>query len=255
MLLAVDVGNTNITCGVFDGKNIKDKFRLTTGLKKTSDEYGIVIMNLLTIKGIKAEAIEAVIISSVVPDMMHSLKNAIRKYLEIEPIIVGPGVKTGISIKTDNPREVGADRIVDSVSAFREYGGSVLIVDFGTATTYDIVNEKGEFVYAVTAPGVRISADALWKQAAKLPRIEIDKPKTILAKNTITSMQAGVFFGCIGQVEYIIQKMKEEYKKDVKVVATGGLGRMIAAETDVIDVYDSELTLKGLYYIYELQEK
>lgn len=252
MLLVVDVGNTNITVAVYQGEEKKASFRLRTKTERTSDEYGVILVNLLKEREVKKEDIEDVIVSSVVPNLMYSLLNSIYKYFGIQPMIVEPGLKTGISILADNPREVGADRIVDAVGAYEVYGGPVLVIDFGTATTYDLISEKGAFLAGITSPGIRICADALWKQAAKLPEIQIEKPKSILAKNTITSMQAGLVYGYIGQVEYIIDKVKEESGiKDLKVVATGGLGRIIAGETDKIDVYDPELTFKGLCLIYE----
>ncbi|RRD95927.1 type III pantothenate kinase [Clostridiales bacterium COT073_COT-073] len=252
MLLVIDVGNTNITVAVYQNKENKGSFRLRTKTERTSDEYGVILVNLLKEREVEKSMIEDVIISSVVPNLMYSLRNAIYKYFGVNPMIVEPGLKTGISIHTDNPKEVGADRIVDAVAAYNEYGGPVLIIDFGTATTYDLISEKGVFEAGITSPGIRISADALWTQAAKLPEIQIEKPKSILAKNTITSMQAGLVYGYIGQVEYIIEKVKEETGiKDLKVVATGGLGRIIAGETDKIDIYDPDLSFKGLYYIYE----
>ena len=182
---------------------------------------------------------------------MHSLTNGIRKYFNLEPMIVGPGVKTGISIKTENPKEVGADRIVDIAAAYHIYGGPALVIDFGTATTYDYVNEFGEFEFGVTSPGIEICAQALWTQAAKLPEIEIKKPESIVCRNTITSMQGGLVFGYIGQTEYIIKKVKEQVGKDLKVIATGGLGRIIFNETDMIDVYDPDLGFKGMKIIYQ----
>lgn len=252
MLLVIDVGNTNITVAVYDGKENKGSFRLRTKTERTSDEYGVILVNLLREREVSKEEIDDVIISSVVPNLMYSLLNAIYKYFNVNPMIVEPGLKTGISIHTDNPREIGADRIVDAVAAYNEYGGPVLVIDFGTATTYDLISEKGVFEAGITSPGIRISADALWKQAAKLPEIQIEKPKSILAKNTITSMQAGLVYGYIGQVEYIIDKVREESGfKNLKVVATGGLGRIVAGETDKIEVYDPELTFKGLCWIYE----
>lgn len=252
MILTVDVGNTNITFGVYKQQEMKATFRMMTKTPRTSDEYGITIMQLLNQKKIGCEEIEGTIIASVVPDIMHSLTGGILRYVGNQPLIVGPGVKTGIKIATENPRAIGADRIVDAVAAFVKYGGPVLVLDFGTATTYDLVTEDGSFAAGITAPGIRISSDALWKQTAKLPNIEIKKPKSILAQETISSMQAGLVYGQIGQTEYIIKKVKEESKlTDLKVVATGGLGRLIADETKEIDIYDGALTLDGLRIIYE----
>ena len=187
-----------------------------------------------------------------VPGVMHSLTGALVRYIGTTPVIVGPGVKTGIRITSDNPREIGPDRIVDVVAAYELYGGPVLVLDFGTATTYDLVTEDGCFGVGITAPGIRISAKALWEDTAKLPEIEIKKPDSILAKETITSMQAGLVYGQIGQTEYIIrQVMKETGYENLKVVATGGLGRIIADATDMIQIYDRNLTLEGLRIIYE----
>ncbi|MDE7367867.1 MAG: type III pantothenate kinase [Lachnospiraceae bacterium] len=254
MLVTIDVGNSNITIGLFDEDTIKGTFRMTTKIPRTSDEYGIFLTDLLTARKVDSKEIKAVIIASVVPDVMHSLTSGILKYFHVKPIIVGPGIRTGIKLATENPREMGADRIVDAVAAYELYGGPVLVIDFGTATTHDLVLADGSLVAGVTSPGIRISANALWNNAAKLPEIEIRKPESILAKNTVTSMQAGLIYGCIGQTEYIIRRMKEEAGlKEMKVVATGGLGKIISKETDAIDVYDSDLTLKGLKLIYEKQ--
>ena len=251
MIFVIDVGNTNMTMGVFCGEKLAATFRIMTKTPRTSDEYGIMITQLLKNNGIEISDIEGAIIASVVPDVMHSLTSSIIRYLHTKPIIVGPGVKSGIKVATEDPRGIGADRIVDAVAAYVKYGGPVLVLDFGTATT-----EDGRFTAGITAPGIRISSEALWKETAKLPNIEIRKPKTILAQETITSMQAGLMYGQIGQTEYIIRKVKEESGlANLKVVATGGLGRAIADETDSIDVYDSSLTLDGLRIIYDKNRK
>ena len=251
MILVIDVGNTNMTLGVYQGEELKATFRLTTKTPRTSDEYGIIITQLLQNNGIDPKTLEGSIVASVVPDVMHSLSGALVRYTGTRPVNVGPGVKTGIRIVTEDPRAIGADRIVDAVAAYEKYGGPVLVLDFGTATTYDLITEAGEFTAGITAPGIRISSEALWTQAAKLPNIEIKKPKSILAQETISSMQAGLVYGQIGQTEYIINKVKEESGiKNLKVVATGGLGRLIADETKSIDIYDSFLTLDGLRIIY-----
>ena len=253
MLLTVDIGNTNITMALIDQENnIKGTFRVTTKAKRTSDEFGMTLMEFCRMSKVTVEEIKDVIISSVVPKVMHSFNNSIRKYIKKEPIIVGPGIKTGISIKTDFPKEVGADKIVDAAAVYYLYGGNAIVVDFGTATTFDYINEKGEFLYNVILPGLEISAQALWQQAAKLPEIEIVKPASILAKNTDTSMRAGVVYGYIGSTEYIISKMKEEIgRDDIKVYATGGLGRVIYNETPMIDLYDPDLAFKGMKIIYD----
>lgn len=256
MILVVDVGNTNINFGVYREKELEATFHITTKTPRTSDEYGVMLLDLLERKGIDVSEPEGSIISSVVPDVMHSLTGGIVRYTNTKPLIVGPGIKTGIKIITENPRAIGADRIVDAVAAYEKYGGPVLVIDFGTATTYDYVTANGEFAAGITAPGIRISLEALWKSAAKLPNVEIKKPKSILAQETITSMQAGLLYGQIGQTEYIIRKVKEETGiADLKVVATGGLGRSIADETKDIDIYDSYLTLEGLRMVYDKNRK
>lgn len=256
MLLTIDAGNTNITCGVFDGDALAATFRLTTKMLRTSDEYGMILGNLLEQNNIQTADIGDAIICSVVPNIMHSLEGALIKYFHITPIIVEAGIKTGIRIVTPNPQQIGADRIVDAVGAYEIYGGPVLVIDFGTATTYDFVDESGSFLGGITAPGIRISAQALWEDAAKLPEIEIKKPAAILGKDTITSMQSGLVYGQIGQTEYLIRKVKEEVGlENVKTVVTGGLGRIIANETDAIDVYDPNLTLKGIQLVYKKQNR
>lgn len=252
MLLAVDVGNTNITFGVYRNKELVTTFRMTTKTPRTSDEYGIAVMELLRIQKVMAGDIKGIVVASVVPNVMHALNGAFIRYVGKESLIVGPGVKTGIRLNSENPREIGADRIVDVVAAYNLYGGPVLVIDFGTATTYDLVTEDGAFNVGITAPGIRISAKALWEDTAKLPEIEIKKPKSILAQETISSMQAGLVYGQIGQTEYIINQVKKETGfANLKVVATGGLGRIIADETDTIDEYNRFLTLEGLRIIYE----
>ncbi|MCI5700667.1 MAG: type III pantothenate kinase [Lachnospiraceae bacterium] len=252
MLLVIDVGNTNITLGIFKKEKLLATFRMTTKQSRTSDEFGILMRLMIQERGLDKDDVHDVIISSVVPDVMYSLNSAIIKYFKTKPLIVGPGIKSGIRIVTDNPKEIGADRIVDVAAGYTLYGGPVLVIDFGTATTYDLVDEKGAFIAGITSPGIEISARALWQDAAKLPKIAIEKPKSILAKETITSMQAGLVYGYIGQTEYIIDKVKEESGlSNLKVVATGGLGKIIADETNRIDIYDNMLTLKGLRIIYE----
>ena len=252
MILVVDIGNTNITCGVYREKELICTFRLTTKMPRTSDEYGIVLRELFDRNGMDYTELDGVIIASVVPNVMHSFQSAIQKYLHRKAIVVGPGIKTGIKITSENPREIGPDRIVDAVAAYEIYGGPVLVLDFGTATTYDLVEADGTFAVGITAPGIRISAKALWEDTAKLPEIEIKKPKSILAKETISSMQAGLMYGQIGQTEYIVNQVKKETGyTDLKVVATGGMGRIIEDETDSIQQYNSSLTLEGLRILYE----
>lgn len=256
MVLVVDVGNTNITFGVYDDKKLVTTFRLMTKTPRTSDEYGVLITELLFKNHVKPVDIEGVIVASVVPNVMHALQGALSRYVQKKVLVVGPGVKTGIKIVTENPREIGPDRIVDAVAAYELYGGPILVLDFGTATTYDLVTEDGCFAAGITAPGIRISAKALWEDTAKLPEIEIKKPGSILAQETISSMQAGLVYGQIGQTKYIIEKVREESGlKNMKVVATGGLGRIISEETPEIDEYNSALTLEGLRIIYEKNKR
>ena len=256
MLITVDAGNTNITLGVFKEKKVYATFRMTTQMARTSDEYGVLIAEMLGRKGISPKDIEAVIISSVVPKIMYSLTNGIYKYIGLHPIVIEAGTKTGIKIQRANPREVGTDRIVDAVGAYELYGGPCIVIDFGTATTYDLITKDGTFAAGVTSPGIRICAKALWNDTAKLPEIEIKKPESILGKDTITSMQAGIVYGYIGQTEYIIDNMKKESGLlDAKVVATGGLGRIIYENTDRIDIYVKELALQGMRIIYEKNKK
>lgn len=256
MILVADVGNTNITFGAYDGEELKATFRMTSNVPRTSDEYGIMLLSLLDANGVSPDLIEGAIIASVVPNIMHSLTGAVNKYLKINPMVVGPGIKTGIRITNDNPREIGADRIVNVVAAYEKYGGPVLVIDFGTATTYDLITEDGSFRVGITAPGIKISAKALWTDTAKLPEIEIKKPASIMATETISSMQAGLVYGQIGQTEYIIKEViRESGLEDLRVVATGGLGRLIAGETQTIGVYDPYLTLEGLRIIYNKNKK
>ncbi|MCI9271287.1 MAG: type III pantothenate kinase [Dorea sp.] len=256
MLLAIDIGNTNITLGVFRDKELLGKFRMTSKLSRTSDEYGITLRELLRNQDMDPAEVDAVIIASVVSDIMHSFGSAIIKYFECKPIVVSAGIKTGIRVTTENPRQTGPDRIVDAVAGYKLYGGPIIVVDFGTATTYDLVGPDGTFGVGVIAPGIRTSARALWGGAAMLPEIEIRKPESALARETISSMQAGLVYGHIGQTEYIIKKLKKESGyEDAKVVATGGLGTIIVDETDAIDFYDPDLTLKGLQLIYEKNKK
>ena len=251
MLLAIDVGNTHITMGVFNENELVGSFRLTTKTPRTSDEFGVCFVALFGQKQIGIEQIENCIIASVVPKVMHALNNAVRKFLKCEPMIVGPGTKTGIKVHTEDPKSVGADRIVNAAAVYSEYKKACLVIDFGTATTYDFVSDKGVFEYTVISPGLEIIANVLAEKTAKLPEVEIKKPSRILAKETITSMQAGVVYGYIGQVEYIVKKIKSELKQDFVVIATGGLSRVFENETDVINFYDHNLAFKGMKIIFE----
>ncbi|MBN1066513.1 type III pantothenate kinase [Clostridium cagae] len=253
MILLVDAGNTNIVLGVYKDKKYIASWRISTEGNKTSDEYSIQIIQLLNLNNLNPEDVKGIIVSSVVPNIMHSLENMLRRCFGQEPIIVGPGIKTGINIKYDNPKEVGADRIVNAVAAFEIYKRPVIIIDFGTATTFCSVTENGDYLGGCICPGLRISADALFERAAKLPRVELEVPKKVICKNTVSSIQSGVLFGYIGQVEYIVKKMKEEMNDGIEpyVIATGGLANLIANETDAIDEVDSDLTLEGLKILYQ----
>ncbi len=252
MLLVVDVGNTNIVLGVYDSKKLIGHWRISTDRVRTTDEYGVLIMNLFFHdRTVNVSDIDAIIISSVVPPLMPTLERVCLRYFNVKPIIVGPGTKTGMAIKYDNPREVGADRIVNAVAAYDKYGGPIIVIDFGTATTYCAILENGDYIGGAIAPGIQISAEALFQRAAKLPRIEVRNPGHVICRNTETSMQSGVLFGYVGQVEGIVARMKAELKGDAKVIATGGLAQLINAETDVIDYIEPMLTLEGLRLLYE----
>lgn len=252
MILVVDVGNTNTELGVFDGDKILESWRFMSKTPRTSDEYGVIIRGFFSNSNLDSKNIQSIIVASVVPDMMHSLINGLKKVFNIEPMQVGPGIKTGMPILTSDPTEMGADRIIDAVAAYNIYGGPVLVLDFGTATTYDYVNRDGAFVAKVTAPGIQISADALFRNAAQLPNVAIVKPKSILTKDTVTSMQAGLVYGYIGEVDYIVSKMIREIgEPDIKVVSTGGYGRMFIQEVEQIDIFDPDLALKGLKIIHD----
>jgi len=250
MLLAIDVGNSNILLGVFkDGKLLHD-WRLLTESEKTVDEYGILFQNLFRSVRIAIEEIEDIIISCVVPPLLSTFEEFCKKYFHLSPLIVKLGVKTGMPINYDNPREVGADRIVNAVSAYERYNRSLIVVDFGTATTFDCISSKGEYLGGAIAPGIMISIEALFHKASKLPRVELIKPETVIGKNTVASMQAGIIYGYVGLIDGIVNRMKGEMKDNPLVVATGGLAQLIGAESETIDEIDELLTLEGLRIIY-----
>ncbi|MDF2936560.1 MAG: coaX [Paenibacillaceae bacterium] len=251
MILVVDVGNTNIVLGLFEGKTLVQDWRISTNRQATADEYGLTLYSLFAHKGMALESVEGVIISSVVPPLMFALESMCRKYIGREPLIVGPGIKTGLSVRYENPREVGADRIVNAVAALELYGPPLIIVDFGTATTFCYIDEKSQYIGGAIAPGIGISTEALYQRAAKLPRIELVKPKSTVGRNTVTSMQAGIIFGYAGQVDGIVQRIKEEFGTKPTVVATGGMAELIAKESRGIEVINPILTLQGLQLIYE----
>ena len=252
MILVLDTGNTNIVLGVYHNDELIQHWRMETDRHKTEDEYGMQIKALFNHAGLEFQQIDGIIISSVVPPIMFSLERMCQKYFGIKPLIVGPGVKTGLNIKYENPREVGADRIVNAVAAIEEYGPPLIVVDFGTATTYCYINEKGEYMGGAIAPGIGISTEALFSRASKLPRIELTQPDNVVGKNTVAAMQAGIVYGYVGQVEGIVSRMKAQSKREPTVIATGGMASLIAAESTIIDTIDPYLTLKGLHVIYEL---
>lgn len=252
MILVIDVSNTNTILGVFDGTRLVANWRLSTLSGRTSDETGVLIRSLFAHTDVSVLDIEAVVLSSVVPNVMYSLTNGLRKYLKHDPMVIRSGMKTGINLRMENPKEMGTDRIVNLVAAYEIYGGPVLVIDFNTATTYDVVNAEGEFLTGLTAPGLQICAEALYQRAAALPKFEIVRPESLITKNTVDSMQAGLVIGHIGETVHIIELIREELGlPDLKVIATGGLAKVIDEREEIFDVYDPVLALHGLRLIYE----
>lgn len=250
MLLVIDIGNTNIVLGLYEGDALAYYWRVSADRNKTEDEYGMLVRSLFESVGLAFSKIEGVIYSSVVPPLNHVIDRMCSKYFGKKPLVIGPGVKTGLNIKAEYPREVGTDRIVNAVAATHEYGTPVIVVDFGTATTFCYIDRQGQYWGGAIAPGIGISTEALVSRASKLPRIEIARPAAVIGRNTITSMQSGIFYGFVGQVEGIVRRMMEEAGDNPKVVATGGLAPLVANEATCIDVVDPNLTLKGLRLIY-----
>lgn len=251
MLLAIDVGNTNIAMGIYRGTELMDDWRVATDTRRMPDEYAMLLRDLLAHRGLAMTSIRGVILSSVVPTLVTTFKELSEKYFKVEPLVIGPGIRTGVRILYENPKEVGADRIVNALAAYGLYGGPSIVVDFGTATTFDAISGEGDYLGGAIAPGIGISSEALFKFAAKLPHIELVRPRTAIGKNTIASMQAGILFGYVGLVEGLINRFFQEMGK-ARVIATGGLAEIIARETSVIDVVDQRLTLEGLRLVYEL---
>lgn len=251
MILVFDVGNSNIVLGIYTGWDLKVSWRISTDHTKTADEYATVLKSLFDLDGCRFTDIKAIVISSVFPPLMPVLEELCQKYFKLEPLVVGPGVKTGLSIRYENPKEVGADRVVNAVAAYELYGGPVIIVDFGTATTFCVVSANGEYLGGVIAPGIEIATEALFRQAAKLPRVELVKPKTVIGKNTVASMQSGILYGFVGQVDGVVERIKAELNSDALVVATGGLAKLIAPDSKTINKVNPYLTLEGLRLIYE----
>ena len=251
MLLTIDVGNSNTVLGVFEGSELRAHWRLTTRREQTADEYGILVRSLFSTAALDPSAIEGVALASVVPPLTSVLVDLARNYLGHDPLVVEPGVKTGIAIHVDNPQEVGADRIVNCVAAFERFGGPTIIVDFGTATTFDVVTAEAEYIGGAIAPGLNISAEALFARAARLTRVDIRKPESVIGTNTIVNMQSGIYFGYLGLVDGILARMKREVPDLKKVVATGGLATLFEDDSEHIDEIDPDLTLKGLKIIYD----
>ena len=249
MILTLDIGNTNIKTALFEGMEMRQYWRISTNRARSSDEYGIILMDLLNHNGIPASAVDGM--SSVVPQINFTIEHMCRNYFGHEPMKIEPGVKTGINIKYENPREVGSDRIANAVAAYELYGGPCITIDFGTATTFGAISERGEFLGGAICPGLKLAAEALTERAAKLPRFELAKPETVIGRNTITNMQSGIVYGYIGQVNYLVERMKRELgAPNAKVIATGGLAVLVGEESNAIDVMDGLLTLKGLCLIY-----
>lgn len=253
MLLVIDVGNTNIVLGIFKGEKLIYDWRISTDREKTADEYGLMLTQILDSQKIERKDINDIIISSVVPNIMDIFPEICKKYFNITPIIIGPGVKTGMNILYDNPKEVGADRIVNGVAAFEKYGGPLIVIDLGTAITFDVINEKGEYLGGAISPGIKIAADSLFVRASKLPKVEIVKPEKVIGKNTVNSMQSGIVYGYIGLIDSIVERIIKELKSTedkVKIVATGGFSELITSESKFIKTRDEMLTLDGLRIIY-----
>ena len=252
MILTLDIGNTNIKTALFEGMEMRQYWRLSTNRARTSDEFGMSLIGLMNHNGIDRSQIKGIMMSSVVPQINFTIEHMCRNYFGMEPMKIEPGVKTGINIKYENPRELGSDRIANAVAAYELYGGPCITIDFGTATSFGAISAKGEFLGGAICPGLKLAADALTEHTAKLPRFELVKPEGAIGRNTVTNMQAGIVYGYIGQIKYLVNRMKQEMGvPDIKVIATGGLAVLVAGDSSVIDVMDGLLTLKGLRLIYE----
>ncbi len=256
MLLAIDIGNTNTVLGLFNDGTLVHDWRIRTEVNMTIDEYAITLRSLFAVHGIPLDSVRDVIISCVVPPVLNSAERFCQSYFRTTALVVGPGIRTGMPILYDNPKEVGADRIVNAVAAYEQCKDAVIVVDFGTATTFDYISERGEYIGGVISPGIMISCEALFQKASKLPRVEIfARPPSILAKNTISSMNAGIVYGYAGLVEGIISRIKKEVNREIFVIATGGLAPLIASECPLINAVDDYLTLNGLRIIFDRNRK
>ncbi|WP_342668557.1 type III pantothenate kinase [Alicyclobacillus ferrooxydans] len=250
-MLAIDIGNSNMTMGLFEGSQLLAHWRVSTALERTADELGFLVSGLLRQRGLEEHSIDGVSISSVVPSVMYAVEQMSVTYLKQAPLIVGPGIRTGLGIKYDNPKEAGSDRIANAVAAIEAYGAPVVIVDFGTAMTFTVVNEHRQYVGGVIAPGIKISADALFRRASKLPHIDLQRPPSVIGRNTVTSMQSGLVYGFAGQVDGIIRRIQAELGRSVRVIATGGLADVVSPHSETIEQVDPFLTLNGLRIIWE----
>ena len=251
MILTLDIGNTNIKTALFDGSEMVNYWRISTSRTMSSDEYGILIMNLFAHNKISPDVVEGIAVSSVVPTINYTIEHMCLTYFSKAPMFVAPGIKTGIHIKYDNPKELGSDRIANAVASYELYGGPCIFIDFGTATSFGVVSEKGEFLGGAICPGLKVTADAIVDRTAKLPRFELIKPASVIGKNTVANLQSGILYGHIGMVNYLIRRMKEELNSDCKVIATGGMALLIKDDAPEINILDGLLTLKGLRLIYE----
>ncbi|MCR4403097.1 MAG: type III pantothenate kinase [Firmicutes bacterium] len=251
MILVLDIGNTNIVMGVYERERLIASCRMATDRQKTADEYAMLIRDLFSYHEIDFSGVSGVAISCVVPPVIGTFEDLARRYFHCEPVVVGPGVRTGMVIRYENPKEVGADRIVNAVAAYERYGGPVIVVDFGTATTFCAISASGEYLGGAIAPGIGISSEALFARAAKLPRVELTKPRSVIGRSTVSSMQSGIIYGTVGLVDEIVKRMKREMGGDPRVIATGGFAPLIAEDSSEIDVLDPNLTLEGLRILFE----
>ncbi|TAK34292.1 MAG: type III pantothenate kinase [Chloroflexota bacterium] len=254
MLLVIDIGNTNVVTGLFQQDKLVATWRMATQVHKTSDEYMVLLASFFSYRGLGARDVQSVVIASVVPPLIPVFEDVCRRYLQQTPLVVGPGIRTGVRILYENPKEVGADRIANALAAYKLHGGPAIIIDFGTATTFDAISREGDYLGGAIAPGIEIASEALFEHTAKLPRVELSRPKQAIGRNTVASMQSGILFGYVGLVEGMVARIKQELGGTAKVLATGGLADIVARESRVIEVVDHHITLIGLRLMHELQE-